>query len=156
MSAIREKAIDGLKTGDTFTVTRTFSEKDVIQFAEVTRDYNPVHFDNRFAGAKNFTGRICHGLLAASIITEIGGQIGWLASGMHFFFKKPVYFNDTITCEFIITEIDNRGRAKAEAVYWNQDGATILEARLTGIVPGPVERQVLSSMMIEAEPGARR
>ena len=152
MSAIRRKAIEGIKVGDTFTVTRTFTEKDVFQFADVTRDYNPVHFDDRFAGVKNFNGRICHGLLAASILTEIGGQIGWLASEMHFIFKKPVCFKDTITCELTITDIDQRRRAKAEAVYSNQDGKTVLEAHLTGIVPGPAEQQVLSAMVAEGDP----
>ena len=155
MTAIRRKAIEGIKIGDIFTVTRTFSENDMIQFAEVTRDYNPVHFDDRFSKTKNFNGRICHGLLVASIITEVGGQIGWLASGMNFFFKKPVYFNDTITCSLTITEIDLRRRAKAEAVYVNQNDEVVLEAFLTGIVPGPAEQKVLSAMMDEGDPSNR-
>lgn len=79
--APRKKTIEGIKVGDTFSVSRKFSEKEMIQFAEITRDYNPVHFDERFTEAKNFKGRICHGLLVASMITEIGGQIGWLAWG---------------------------------------------------------------------------
>jgi len=79
MSHIRKKAIAGLKPGDSFTVSRTFTEQDTMIFADVSRDYNPVHFDDRFADAKNFRGRICHGLLVASLATEIGGQIGWLA-----------------------------------------------------------------------------
>ena len=152
MSAIRRKAIEGIKIGDTFTVTRTFTEKDMFRFADITRDYNPVHFDDRFAGVKNFNGRICHGLLVASIITEVGGQIGWLASGMHFIYKKPVYFKDTVTCELTITEIDHQRRAKAEAVYRNQDGKTVLEAHLTGIVPGPAEQQILNAMVADGDP----
>jgi 3-hydroxybutyryl-CoA dehydratase len=121
-------------------------------FAEVTRDYNPVHLDDRFAQAKNFNGRICHGLLAAGIITEIGGQIGWLATGMNFDFKKPVYFGDTIICNFVITEIDERGRARAEAIYRNQDGLTVIEAYITGILPDEKERNILSQMVAEGDP----
>src|SRR5260370_36959901 len=75
MSHIRKKAIAGLKPGDSFTVSRTFTEQDMLAFADLSRDYNPVHFDDRFADAKNFRGRICHGLLVASLATEIGGQI---------------------------------------------------------------------------------
>jgi len=41
--------VEGLKTGDTFSVSRTFDERDVIQFADISRDYNPDHFDERFA-----------------------------------------------------------------------------------------------------------
>jgi 3-hydroxybutyryl-CoA dehydratase len=117
MCYIREKTIAGLKLGDSFTVSRTFTEQDTTAFAELSRDYNPVHFDDRFASTKDFQGRICHGLLVASLLTEIGGQIGQLASGMNFGFKKPVYFGDTIECRFSITELDGRDRAKAEALF---------------------------------------
>lgn len=149
MTEIRKKTIQGLVAGDIFVVTRTFTESDMHVFADVTRDYNPVHFNERFAAAKNFHGKICHGLLAASIITEIGGQIGWLATGMDFRFKKPVYFKDTITCRFTITAIDKKNRAVAEAVYKNQDGTVVLEATITGILPDVHERDILSQIITE-------
>jgi 3-hydroxybutyryl-CoA dehydratase len=122
------------------------------EFAEVSRDYNPVHFDDRFAEVKGFTGRICHGLLVGSMLTEIGGQIGWLASGMNFRFKKPVYFGDAIACCLTITEVDERERAMADAVFMNQNGEVVIEASITGIVPGGVERRVLAAMMAEGDP----
>ena len=155
MSHIRKKAVEGLKAGDTFSVSRTFSELDVIQFAEISRDYNPVHFDERFSKVKNFDGRICHGLLVASLITEIGGQIGWLASGMSFEFKKPVHFENTIRCDFTIAELDARGHAKAEAVFTNENDVIVLEAVLTGIVPGVREKQVMKDMLDEGDPTNR-
>jgi len=152
MSEIRKKTILGLKVGDTFTIMRKFSEQNMLNFADITRDYNPIHFDNRFAQLKNLNGRICHGLLVGSMLTEIGGQIGWLASGMNFRFKKPVYFGDTIKCTFTITDIDYKNRARAQAVYQNKEGTTVLEADLTGILPGTPERQVLSAMVEEGDP----
>ncbi len=152
MSHIRKKAAGGLEAGETFSVSRTFSELDVIQFADISRDYNPVHFDERFSKVKNFDNRICHGLLVASLLTEIGGQIGWLASGMSFEFKKPVYFGDTIRCDFTITEMDVKGRAKAEVVFTNENDIIVLEAVLTGIVPGVREKKVLKDMLAEGDP----
>ena len=152
MSQLRNRAAEGLSVGDTFQVSRTLTQEDVVRFADISRDYNPVHFDDRFSDAKRFAGRICHGLLVASLLTEIGGQIGWLAAGMDFRFKKPVYFGDTITCSFAITHIDDHNRAKAEAVFKNQNEDTVLIAYLTGIIPGPPEKQVLSSMMAEGDP----
>ena len=152
MYYIRRKAIEGFEVGDSFSISRTFTERDVVDFANITRDYNPVHFDDRFAKVKNFNGRICHGLLIASILTEIGGQIGWLASEMNYRFKKPVYFFDTITCYFTITDIDECDRAKAEAVFKNQNEDTVLEAYLTGIIPGLAEKRVMNIMMDEGDP----
>ena len=147
MSYIREKTIAGLELGDSFTVSRTFTEQDTTAFAELSRDYNPVHFDDRFRSTKGFPGRICHGLLVASLLTQIGGQIGWLASGMNFRFKKPVYFGDTVECRFIITELDDRNRARAEAVFKNQRNEVVLEAYVTGIVPGSEEKRVMQAIM---------
>lgn len=152
MSYIRRKAIEGIKVGDTFSISRTFTEHDVLRFADISKDYNPVHFDKRFAKVKKLDGCICHGLLVASLITEIGGQIGWFASGMNFHFRKPVYCGDTIQCDFTITAINDRGRAKAEAVFTNQDQSTVLEGVITGILPGTEEKQVMKAMVAEGDP----
>jgi 3-hydroxybutyryl-CoA dehydratase len=152
MSYIRRKAVTGLEAGDTFSVSRTFSEQDMMRFADISRDYNPVHFDERYAKTKNFDGRICHGLLISSLITEIGGQIGWLASGMNFKFKKPVYFDETVKCDFTITHIDEKGRAEAEAVFTNEHDMIVLEATIAGILPGTKEKQVIEDMLAAGDP----
>jgi 3-hydroxybutyryl-CoA dehydratase len=44
MPTIREKAAAGIHMGDRFAVTRTLAEADVVSFAGITKDYNPVHF----------------------------------------------------------------------------------------------------------------
>ncbi len=152
MSEIRNKTIEGLAVGDSLVISRRFTEADMESFAHITRDYNPIHFDERFVKTKDFSGRICHGLLVASILTEVGGQIGWLASEMNFRFKRPVYFGDSVECELTITEIDERNRARARATYRNQDGALVLEADLAGIVPGKAEIEVLKTMVAEGDP----
>ena len=152
MSQIRRKAIAGFSVGDSFTVQRTFTEKDMIAFAEITLDYNPIHFDDRFAAVKKFNGRICHGLLVAGMLTQVGGQMGWLASVMNFRFKKPVYFGDTITCTLTINAIDTRNRARAAAVYHNEKGVVVLEADLEGILPAAPEQEVLAAMVAEGDP----
>ena len=152
MTTIREKTIEGLQIGDRFLTTRTFSREDVNRFAGISRDFNPVHFEQRWTKLKGFTDTVCHGLLVAGMVTEIGGQIGWLASGMDFAFKQPVYVGDTITCRFTITDIDDQGRARAEAVFRNQQDAVVLRAVITGILPGPTERKLLAQMMAEGDP----
>jgi len=152
MTGIRHRAIEGIHVGDEFSVSRTFTEQDAIQFADISRDYNPVHLDDRFAKAKKFKGRVCHGLLVGSMLTEIGGQTGVLASHMDFVFKKPVYFGDTITCRWTFTEIDAGCRAKAEVEFRNQDEIVVLTASVKGIIPGNRERAILKSMVEEGDP----
>jgi acyl dehydratase len=155
MISIRRRAARGLRKDDVFETVRTFTEADMQRFADITNDYNPVHFDDRFAQAKNFEKRICHGLLVGGMITEIGGQIGWLASGMQFHFRKPVYFGDTIKCRLRITAVDADGRARAEGRLINQHGTVVIEATLTGIIPGSAERGVLEAMLSENDPTNR-
>ena len=137
------------------TATRTFTEEETRAFGDLTRDYNPIHYDSRFAGAKKLNGLICHGLLVASLVTEVGGQIGWLASGMGLRFLRPVFFGDTITCRLTVTEVDGRGRAKGHAVLTNQHGTTVLEASLAGHLPGAAEREVLAAIVAEADRGEK-
>ncbi|OQY03389.1 MAG: acyl dehydratase [Desulfobacteraceae bacterium 4572_123] len=155
MTAIRKKAIKGLKSGDTLIVRRTFTEADTKIFGDISKDYNPIHYDERYASVKNMKGRICHGLLVGSMVTEIGGQVGWLASRMNFHFRAPVYFGDTIECRLTITKIDSRGRAGADAVFHNQEGIMVMEAELEGIVPGKPECKILDQMMREGDPTNR-
>jgi len=152
MTHIREKAIEGLNVGDMFSVSRKFTENDMNLFADITRDYNPVHFDERFTEVKGYDSRICHGLLVAGMITEIGGQMGCLATDMRFSFKKPVYFGDSIVCKLVISEQDDNGWFNAKAEYKNQNGTIVIEALLKGIGPGFKEKEVMKAMIAEGDP----
>lgn len=151
---IRLQTINGLKQGDTFTITRTFTEEETLAFGDMTRDYNPVHYDARWSDGKGFSGLICHGLLVGSMICEFGGQVGWLASGMNFKFIRPVYFNDTIRCDVTLTKVEENGRAEADGVFMNQDGVKVATVRLFGRIPLPSspEQALLQRMVDEGDP----
>ncbi|PNB70800.1 acyl dehydratase [Pseudomonas sp. GW456-E7] len=151
MKSPRERAAEGLQVGDRFTIVRCFTEDDIRQFAQISRDYNPVHCDARYAQLRRFKAPIAHGLLTASLVTEIGGQIGWLATGMSFEFKRPVYPGEPITCHWLIADIDERGHAKAEVRILNAQGVTVLEATTTGVLPGTEERERLKQMLAEGD-----
>ena len=152
MSNWREQAVRGLKPGDTFTDARTFSLEDSQAFGAITGDYNPVHYDPRFCGLKGFNGLILHGLLVLSMVSRMGGQVAWLLSGMTFRMTKPVYPGDTITCKITILDIDQRQRARAEALMFNQQGEKVLEATFSGVLPNETERELLSQMLAEGDP----
>jgi acyl dehydratase len=126
MSEWRRRAMYGLGPGVTFTFARTFTQRDVEVFGDITRDY--------------------------SMVCELGGQVGWLASGMEFRFLHPVYIGETITCRITIKEVDQRNFSRALGIFTNQDGQRVLEATLTGFIPGTREREVLAEMMAEGDP----
>jgi acyl dehydratase len=151
-NAIRLKAIQGLRQGDSFSYRRKFSEEETVTFGDLTRDYNPVHYDIRWAKLKRFKGLICHGLLVGSMICEFGGQVGWLATGMNFKFIKPVYFGDSVTCHITIVKIRGNGRAEAEALFENQENEQVAYAYLKGLIPLEPDRKLLKQMVNDDDP----
>lgn len=149
---LRERMIRGLRKGDTFCFSRRFSQKETEAFGGLTRDYNPVHYDSRWTRSKGFSDLICHGLLVGGMICEFGGQVGWLATGMHFRFLNPVYFNDTIQCKITLTRLESNGRAEAEAEFTNQQGQRVALAAMTGRLPVEDDNTLLNRMVQEGDP----
>ena len=152
MSSLRKQASDGLQAGAEFLLKRRFSEKETLVFGDLTRDYNPVHYDTGWSDEKGFDGLICHGLLVGSMICEFGGQVGWLASGMNFKFLRPVYFDDEIICRITLQEVRENGRAMAEGIFTNQDGVQIAWVELHGRLPVGNEKAYLNKMLESGDP----
>lgn len=132
------EAFRELEVGRTFTYTRTFTEGDVALFCGVTGDYNPYHQDEEFARQSWYGRRTLPGLLTASMMTHIGGMLGFLATEMSFEYVAPVYAGDTVTCTVTIAEKDEeKRRITGEADFVDQDGKQVLRARFSGF-PGRV------------------
>jgi acyl dehydratase len=129
-------------------VRRIFSEDDMHLFTGVSHDHNPIHSDEEYARGKGFTSLICHGLHVGSLVTEIGGELAMLASGMNFRFRRPVYFGDTVTCTLTIDEMDERGRVKCTALFTNQRGEEIIEGQVFGILPSEEEKELLAGKSV--------
>lgn len=60
-----------LKTGDILRQTRTFSELDVLEYAKVSQDLNPLHFDSKCAKDAGFEAQLVHGMLVANLFPRI-------------------------------------------------------------------------------------
>ncbi|MFP4588053.1 MAG: MaoC/PaaZ C-terminal domain-containing protein [Desulfohalobiaceae bacterium] len=148
---MRRRSAQGLQEGDSFTISRTFTREDTRLMGDVTRDYNPVHYEPAWAKSKGFQEEICHGLLVGGMICEIGGQLAWLATGMSFSFLKPVYFGQTVTCRMTITSLDEQGRAEAKAEMFNEQGEKICLATLNGRLPKGEEKGVLQGIMDQGD-----
>lgn len=149
---MRVKATKGLKQGDTFIINRKFTQEETWAFGDLTKDYNPVHYDETWTEEKGLNGLICHGLLVGGMICEFGGQVGWLATGMSFKFIRPVYFEDEIQCKITLTSLDDNGRAEAQAEFINQEGIMVCLAHLTGRLPLDKEKNILSQMLEKGDP----
>lgn len=132
------EAFAELEVGRTFTYQRTFTEGDLSTFCGVTGDYNPYHQDEQFARESWFGERTLPGLLTASMMTHIGGMLGFLATEMSFEYLAAVYPGDTVTCTVTIADKDEeKRRMTGEAEFTNQEDKLVLCARFSGF-PGRV------------------
>ena len=99
----RGRMFSEFEIGQEFTSgRRTITEADVVMFAGISGDYNPLHTDKVFAAETPFKRRIAHGMLVASISTGLAQTLGVFEGTtlalmeQTFKYKAPVFFGDTI------------------------------------------------------------
>lgn len=114
-------SIDELEVGQSATYERTVGEDDIVRFAEISGDDNPVHLDEEFAAKTLFKGRIAHGMLAAAFIsTTVGTKLpgyGCIYVSQSLKFKAPVRIGDTVKTTATVKALDKeRKRVTMETV----------------------------------------
>ena len=119
------------QVGDKANLTRTITEDDILNFAKVSGDFNPLHIDESYAQTTLFKGRIAHGMLGASMISAMIGNVlpgpGSIYLSQKVEFKRPVRIGDTITAEVEISAIDdNKGWLILATTCYNQDGLEVI------------------------------
>jgi acyl dehydratase len=120
--------------GDTVTYSRTFTNEEVQQFADLSKDEGYHHVVDDEEGQV-----VLHGLLTATMPTKLGGDINYLARTMEFEFPRPAYTGVEITCETTIERVEERnGRTElvASFVCETADGTVVLRGRTEGVVMG--------------------
>ncbi|MGF1476769.1 MAG: MaoC family dehydratase [Geminicoccaceae bacterium] len=89
---------------------KTVTEADIVMFAGVCGDTNPVHINEEFAAQTMFEGRIAHGMLTASLIsTTIGTHLpgpGCIYVSQSLKFLAPVRAGDTVYAEVTVREVN--------------------------------------------------
>ena len=127
-----QEAFDEMHVGQTFTFRGTFTDGDVAMFCGVTGDYNPYHQDEAFARESPYGRLTIPGLLTGSMLTHIGGLLGFLATEMSFEYLAPVFVGDSVSCTVTVVEKDEaKRRVAASAGFFNQDGVEVLRARFS-------------------------
>jgi len=100
---------EDLEVGMHDVFAKTISEADIVMFAGISGDTNPVHLNNEFAKTTMFKGRIAHGMLSSSFIsTVIGTKLpgpGCIYVSQTVKFKAPVVAGDTVAAHCTITRL---------------------------------------------------
>jgi 3-hydroxybutyryl-CoA dehydratase len=108
---------EDLSLGMTETYSKTVKSSDVVGFAEITGDRNPIHLSEHFAAKTPFKGRIAHGLYTASLISAVIGTRlpgpGAIYISQTLRFLAPVKIGDTVDAIVEVAELnDQRQRAR--------------------------------------------
>ena len=118
MEELRGKYLDEISEGMTAVFSKTVSEADIVLFAGVTGDTNPIHLDEEFAKSTMFKGRIAHGMLTAGLVSAVFGTKlpgpGCVYLSQNLKFKAPVKIGDTVKARVTVSAID---QAKARVTF---------------------------------------
>jgi 3-hydroxybutyryl-CoA dehydratase len=146
MSQLSNFTFDELSLGQKASFTKQVTEQDVVLFAAVSGDVNPVHLDEAFAAKTMFGGRIAHGMLSGAVISaalamEMPGP-GVIYLGQTLRFTRPVRIGDEVTAQLEVTEKrEGKGIVKLACEVVNQDGKVVVSGEAT--VLAPVEKIIM-------------
>ncbi len=117
---------EDLSLGMAEVYRKEVKSSDVIGFAEISGDRNPVHLSEHFAARTPFKGRIAHGLYTASLISAVIGTRlpgpGAIYLSQTLSFKAPVRIGDIVEARVEVTELIERGnRAKLHCTCMVED-----------------------------------
>ena len=133
------KTFADLAVGMTVSIQNTVTERDVIDFARVSGDHNPLHMDEEYARTTQFKGRIAHGALSASYISAILGNDlpgpGAVFMELNLKFVRPVRIGDTVTSTAEVLEMIERGFRIRLAVKGEVDGKVCMKGEALVMVP---------------------
>ncbi|MGQ0672310.1 MAG: MaoC family dehydratase [Hyphomicrobium sp.] len=111
---------EDLKVGQEASMAKTVGEADIVAFASMSGDRNPVHLDAAYAAGTMFKERIAHGMLSAAYISAVFGMDlpgpGAIYISQTLNFKAPVKIGDTVTTTVRVIELLDKRRVKFETV----------------------------------------
>ena len=122
---------EDLSLGQSASFAKTITEADILLFAAVSGDTNPVHINAEAAAASMFKERIAHGMLSASLISTVLGTklpgAGTVYLGQNLKFKAPVRIGQTVTATVVITALDAARKRVTLSTTCTVEGKAVIE-----------------------------
>lgn len=119
-----------IKLGAKVNFTKTIDKKDILAYAQISGDTNPLHLDHVYAKTSRFKKPIAHGMLTASFISALIGtkfpRLIYLSQNLKF--CKPVYIGDTITATAtVIAKKEGKEIFTLQTICTNQDNIVVID-----------------------------
>ena len=116
-----------IEIGKVIEYKKTFTEDDVLDFAKISGDNNPIHLDKKYASESIFGQRVVHGILVTSMFSKIFGTIypgiGGIYLSQFVKYLKPVFINEQVIAKVTLINFDydkKRGTSKTECFKDNK------------------------------------
>ena len=143
MLELRVLYFEDLTVGMSETLSKTVAASDVVGFAQVTGDRNPIHLSEHFAARTQFKKRIAHGLYTASLISAVLGTRlpgpGAIYISQTLNFHAPVKIGDTVQVVVTVAELIPERRRARLACVCTVDGEVVLDGEALVKVPARAE-----------------
>lgn len=131
--------LEDLSVGMAAGFAKTVTDADLVLYAGVSGDTNPVHIDEEYAAATPFKGRIAHGMLTASFISAVLGTIlpgpGAIYLSQSLRFKAPVRPGETVRAVARVTAIDQQRKRVTLETLCTVGDRTVIEGEALIMVP---------------------
>ena len=121
-----------LTVGQSAEFTKTVTETDIVMYAGITGDFNPMHVNEEYARQSLFSARIAHGMLTAGYVSAVLGMKlpgeGSIYMSQTLRFTQPVRIGDTITARIEVIELfPEKKRVRLATTCRNQDHDLVLD-----------------------------
>lgn len=140
MSQFHGIYFEDLTIGQAARFSKTVSEADILMYAGVSGDTNPVHLDAEYAATTLFKERIAHGMLSAGLISAVIGTKlpgpGAIYVGQTLKFKAPVKIGDTVVAEAKVSQLDPVKKRVVLTTICTVKDKVVVEGEATIMVPG--------------------
>lgn len=139
---VAERPFEEIEIGESASISKMISEADIVNYAGIIGDFNPIHVNPEYAKTTMFGERIAHGMLTASFISTLVGcclpGINALYLSQEVKFVKPVKIGDTITASAeVIEKINEKRRIVMKTVITNQRNETVVDGKAVVMIMKP-------------------
>lgn len=128
-----------LRVGDRASTGKTVTEADILMFAAVSTDTNPVHIDAEAAAASVFKGRVAHGMLSASLISAVLANKlpgpGTIYVSQTLRFRAPVRIGETVTATVELMALDADKKHATFRTTCTVNGRRVIDGEAVVIPP---------------------
>lgn len=139
-----------IEVGQKATIERTVEDKDILLFAAVSGDNNPIHLNADYAATTNFKQPIAHGMLSGAFISAVmachlpGPGSIYLTQSLEFL--RPVFIGDKLTIEIEVLEKLPKNKIRLATCIYNQRNKRVVAGEATALLADESQPVIMAEL----------